>query len=96
MEDKVYSVYIMTNFKNTTLYTGFSTELKGRVWTHKQGLVPGFTKRYNIVKLIYYEIFDNPEAAIQREKQIKNGSRKKKIDLIKSVNPEFKDLSDSI
>ncbi|OGZ00539.1 MAG: excinuclease ABC subunit C [Candidatus Liptonbacteria bacterium RIFCSPLOWO2_01_FULL_45_15] len=96
MNQKQYCIYIMTNKLNTVFYTGVTSNLLKRIYEHKNKVIDGFTKRYNIVKLIYYEIFDNPEAAIQREKQIKNGSRKKKIDLIKSVNPEFKDLSDSI
>lgn len=82
----------MTNFKNTTLYTGFSTELKGRVWTHKQGLVPGFTKRYNITKLVYYEAHDDYDSTLAREKQIKAGSRADKIKLIESINPTWRDL----
>lgn len=86
----------MTNKINTVFYTGVTGNLPRRVYEHKNKLVEGFTKKYNIVKLVYYEVFDSPEAAIQREKQIKGGSRKKKIDLIKSINPEFKDLSDSL
>ncbi len=96
MNQKQYYIYIMTNKINTVFYTGVTNNLIKRVFQHKNKLVEGFTKKYNIVKLVYYEVFDNPEAAIEREKQIKGGSRKKKIDLIKSINPEFKDLSDSL
>lgn len=97
MEDKQYSVYIMTNKNNSTLYTGFAGKpLKARVWEHKQKLVPGFTKKYNINKLVYYEIYDDAYAAISREKQIKAGSRRKKIDLINKMNPEWRDLYDEL
>ena len=86
----------MTNKINTVFYTGVTSNLLKRIYEHKNKVVDGFTKRYNITKLVYYEVFDSPEAAIKREKQIKGGSRKKKIDLIKSINPEFEDLSGSI
>jgi len=86
----------MANKINTVLYTGVTSNLPRRIYEHKNKVVEGFTKRYNITKLVYYEIFDDPETAIRREKQIKSGSRKKKVDLIMSMNPEFNDLSDSI
>lgn len=89
-----YYVYIMTNKRNTVLYTGVTNNLFERVFQHKNKLVEGFTKKYNINKLVYYEEFDNAYDAISREKQIKGGSRKKKIDLIESMNKEWKDLSD--
>ncbi len=82
----------MTNKRNTVLYTGITADLIKRVYEHKQKIVEGFTKKYNINKLVYYEIFDDPENAISREKQIKAGSRKKKMELIKTMNPEWKDL----
>jgi len=96
MDQKQYCIYIMANKVNTVLYTGVTSNLPRRIYEHKNKVVEGFTKRYNITKLVYYEIFDDPETAIRREKQIKSGSRKKKIDLIMSMNPEFNDLSDSI
>lgn len=97
MADKQYFVYIMTNQNNTTLYAGFTgKDLKQRVWEHKQKLVPGFTKKYNINKLVYYEVFDEAYAAISREKQIKGGSRQKKINLITKFNPSWKDLYDDL
>ena len=96
MNQKQYCIYIMTNKINTVFYTGVTSNLLKRIYEHKNKVVDGFTKRYNITKLVYYEVFDSPETAIQREKQIKGGSRKKKIDLIKSINPEFEDLSGSI
>jgi len=83
----------MTNQRNTTLYTGVTgKELKARIWEHKEKLVPGFTKKYNIDKLVYYEVFEDAYTAITREKQLKAGSRQKKIDLINKMNPEWKDL----
>jgi len=90
--NKHFYVYIMTNKNNTVLYTGVTNNLKRRVYEHKAKLVEGFTKRYNIDKLVYYEIFEDSYNAIAREKQIKGGSRQKKIDLIKSMNKEWKDL----
>lgn len=90
---KQYYVYIMTNQRNTVFYTGITSNLGERTQAHKDKLVKGFTKKYNIDKLVYYEVFENPKEAILREKQIKAGSRKKKIDLILKNNPEFKDLS---
>jgi putative endonuclease len=89
-------VYIMTNRHNTTLYTGVTSNLKKRVYEHKSKLVEGFTKRYNITKLVYYEIFNDPENAIKREKQIKGGSRKRKIDLVESKNKSWDDLYEKI
>ncbi|AFN73771.1 excinuclease ABC subunit C [Melioribacter roseus P3M-2] len=87
-----YYVYIMTNKHNTTLYTGMTNNLIRRVYEHKNKLTNGFTKRYNCTKLVWYEIHDTPVNAIKREKQIKAGSRKKKLDLINKLNPEWKDL----
>ena len=91
-----YCVYIMTNKYNTILYTGVTNNLPRRIYEHKNGLAEGFTKKYNVHKLVYYEVGDNIHAAIAREKQIKGGSRQKKIDLINSMNPEWKDLYDEI
>jgi putative endonuclease len=79
--DKQYCVYIMTNKRNTVLYTGVTSDLKKRIYEHKMKLVEGFTKKYNIVNIVYYEVFDDAENAIMREKQIKAGSREKKIKL---------------
>ncbi len=89
-------VYIMTNYNKTTLYIGVTNNLKRRVYEHKNKLIDGFTKRYNITFLVYYECFDNIQNAILREKQLKGGSRQKKIDLINDFNPEWKDLYTSI
>ena len=92
MEEKQYYVYIMTNKRNTVLYTGITNDLRRRVYEHQTKIVEGFTKRYNIHKLVYYEVCQNVESAILRKKQIKGGSRAKKIGLIKTMNPEWRDL----
>ncbi|MCF8242830.1 MAG: GIY-YIG nuclease family protein [Melioribacteraceae bacterium] len=88
-----YYVYIMTNFSKT-LYTGMTNDLKKRVYQHKNKMIPGFTSRYNITKLVYYEIFNDVKAAIAREKEIKGWTRIKKISLIEKENPEWRDLSE--
>jgi len=82
----------MTNKNNTVLYTGVTNDLKRRVYEHKEKIGCNFTKRYNINKLVYYEIFDKIENAIIREKQIKDGSRNKKKELINHINPKWNDL----
>jgi putative endonuclease len=92
MSEKQYYIYIMTNAHNTVLYTGVTNELQRRVLEHKSGKGSEFTKKYNLTKLIYFESGDDINVAIAREKQIKAGSRKKKIELIESINPEWKDL----
>jgi putative endonuclease len=93
---KEYYVYIMTNANNSVLYTGVTNNLARRVYEHKNGIGSGFVKRYNVDKLVYYEIGNDIYSAIAREKQIKGGSRKKKIDLINTLNPNWKDLFDEI
>jgi putative endonuclease len=82
----------MTNKNNTVLYTGMTNDLIRRVYEHKNNMGSKFTSKYNISKLVYYEIFNDPENAILREKKIKAGSRKKKIDLIDSINESWDDL----
>ncbi len=89
---KNYYVYIMTN-KSGTLYIGVTNNIKKRVWQHKSKLIDGFTKKYNIQHLIYFETFDDISSAIAREKVLKGWLRKKKIELINSINPEWNDLS---
>ena len=89
---KQYYVYIMTN-RSRTLYTGVTSNLEKRVREHKLKLVPGFTERYNINKLVYYEITPDVEIAVSREKQIKGWVRSKKVALIDSTNPEWDDLA---
>ena len=90
---KEYYVYIMTN-KSKTLYTGVTSNLMRRVWEHKTKMMEGFTKKYNIHLLVYYESTSSVYAALAREKQIKGWLRSKKIALIDSFNPEWKDLSE--
>jgi putative endonuclease len=90
-------IYIMTNKNNTTLYTGVTSDIKIRVYQHKNNLFPNsFTATYKLHKLVYYETFHHIEEAIAREKQIKGGSRKKKVSLIDAFNPEWKDLYEEI
>jgi putative endonuclease len=89
-----YSVYILTNKSNTTLYVGVTSELENRVLQHKNKVYDGFTSKYEINKLVYYEEYQWVQDAIAREKQLKGGSRQKKIDLILSINPSWSDLSD--
>ena len=92
MKLHLYYVYILTTRNNTVLYTGVTNDLKRRVFEHKSGLNEGFTKKYHVHKLIYFEIFDFVDLAIAREKQIKGYSRDKKIKLIEAMNPEWKEL----
>ena len=87
-----YYVYIMTN-KSRTFYTGVTNNLERRVYEHKHKLIEGFTKRYNITLLVYYEVFSDIREAIAREEQVKDWRREKKIALIASMNPGWKDLS---
>ena len=96
METKQFFVYIMTNKANTVLYTGMTNDIRRRVYKHKQKLIEGFTKKYNLVKLVYYEVFGDCTSAIQREKQIKAGSRKKKEELINSINEKWRDLYEEL
>jgi putative endonuclease len=91
-----YCIYIMANAHNTVLYTGVTNDLARRVYEHKHGLGSTFAKRYNLHKLVYYEVTDSVHAAIAREKQIKSGSRRKKLDLVNGLNPEWKDLYEDI
>ncbi len=89
-------VYLMTNKSNKVIYTGVTSDLIKRIYEHKSKLIDGFTKKYNVNKLVYYEIHDDISEAIKREKQIKNWSRQKKIDLINILNEDWKDLYESI
>ena len=96
MEEKAYCVYIMTNKYNKVFYTGVTGNLKNRVLSHKTKSLECFTKKYNVNKLVYFEFGYNAISAIEREKQIKAGSRKKKIELIESMNHNWDDLYDKI
>ena len=91
-----YYVYIMTNKRNTVLYTGVTNDLKRRVYQHKAKLVSGFTRKYNVNKLVYYEIGGDVGGAIAREKQIKGRSRQKKMDMISSMNDDWQDLYEKL
>jgi putative endonuclease len=93
---KQYYVYIMTNSRNTVLYVGVTNDLIRRVYEHREKLADGFTRKYNIVKLVYYEVFEDIENAIIREKQMKAGSRQRKVQLINSMNREWRDLYDEL
>ena len=94
--DKQSFIYIMTNKSNEVLYVGVTNNIIRRVYEHKNKLMDGFTRKYNLTKLVYYEVFDDITNAITREKQIKDGSRKKKIELIKAFNPKWEDLYEKI
>ena len=96
MAEKQYCVYIMTNNYNTVLYTGVTNDLQRRVLEHKSGKGSPFTSKYNIKKLVYFEVTNDINAAIAREKQIKAGSRQKKFDLINSMNPKWNDLFEEL
>ena len=96
MQERIYCVYITANERRTALYTGVTGDLKKRGWQHRTKVVVGFTSRYNTNRLVYYEICHEPLTAIAREKQIKGGSRKKKIALIEAMNPGWKDLYEDL
>ena len=91
---KTFYVYILTNKKNGTLYTGITNDLTRRIPEHKSGTGKSFTKRYNVKMLVYYEVTEYILNAIQREKQIKGWVRRKKIELIESLNPDWNDLNE--
>ena len=88
----MYYVYIITNYTNSTIYTGITNNLIRRIKEHKDKINPSFSSRYNLYKLVYFEVFDKPLTAINREKQIKKYSRMKKDNLIKTMNPDWNDL----
>jgi putative endonuclease len=90
------AIYIMTNRPNGTLYTGVTSDLIKRTYEHKNHLVKGFTAKYNLTRLVYYEQSESMTSAIEREKQIKAGSREMKLALIESINPQWIDLYDQI
>ncbi len=91
-----FYVYILTNDRNSALYTGVTNDLKKRIYQHKEKMVAGFTKRYETTKLVYYEVFEDGYNAIAREKQIKSGSRKKKMELIHQMNRNWVDLYEKL
>ncbi len=91
-----YYVYILTNDRKSALYTGITNDLKKRVYQHKEKMAEGFPKRYNTTTLVYYEVFEDSYNAIAREKQIKAGSRAKKMELIHQLNKHWDDLYDKL
>jgi len=91
--EKTYYVYLLTNWNNKVMYVGVTSNLERRIYEHKNKLVDGFTKKYNLSKLVYFEITSDVMAAIEREKQIKKWRREKKNQLVIAMNPEWKDLS---
>lgn len=92
----MYYVYLLTNWNNKVLYTGVTNDLARRLYEHKNGLAEGFTKKYHVHKLVYFEATTDVRAAIAREKQIKGWTRKKKDALVQSGNPEWEDLADRL
>jgi putative endonuclease len=93
---KLPAVYILSNKRNGTLYTGVTSNLPKRIWEHKNNVVAGFTRKYRIHNLVWYEIHENMQSAIEREKQIKAGSRKRKLSLIEESNTQWRDLYEDI
>jgi len=91
-----YYVYIVANPSRTVLYTGVTNNLKRRVYEHKEKLIEGFTKKYNVNRLVFYEIFPDARSAIRREKQIKGGSAGKKVELINRINRPWRDLFEEL
>lgn len=89
----MYYVYILTNWSNRVLYTGMTNNLERRLYEHKNKLVKGFTEKYNVNKLVYFDSTIDVKVVIEREKQIKGWTRRKKMDLVESINPQWKDLS---
>ncbi|MBU0651128.1 GIY-YIG nuclease family protein [bacterium] len=94
--DKLYYTYIITNKPNGTLYIGITSDIIKRVWQHKNKVVEGFSEKYNLNKLVYFEEYTTPEDAIRREKRLKFWKRQWKIDLIEKNNPDWKDLYEDI
>ena len=93
---KLPCVYILASARNGTLYVGVTSNLPGRVWQHKNDVLEGFTRKYQVHDLVWYEAHDTMESAIGREKQLKAGSRARKIALIEAMNPAWRDLFDDI
>ena len=93
---KQYYVYILASKRNGTLYTGMTSNLHKRIWQHKNKLIPGFTEKYKVTNLVYYEIHEDPIEAITREKQVKKWNRAWKMKLIETENPEWSDLFESL
>jgi putative endonuclease len=90
---KTYYVYLLASQRNGTLYIGVTNDLVRRAWEHREGMVPGFTKKYGVKLLVYYEVFDDIAAAIHRETRLKKYKREWKLNLIEQRNPDWRDLS---
>jgi putative endonuclease len=93
---KTYYVYIMASKRNATLYIGVTSDLARRIWEHREGLVPGFTKQHSVKMLVYYESFDDIHAAIHRETQMKKYKREWKLNLIQQNNVDWRDLAEGL
>lgn len=91
-----YYVYILASHRNGTLYTGFTNNLLQRTWSHKNDIVKSFTKKYQVHRLVYYEVFEDRDEAIKREKQLKKWHRRWKLELIETLNPDWKELYNKI
>ena len=94
--EKTFYVYILTSRRNGTLYIGVTSDLIKRIWEHKKKLTEGFTEKYEVDKLVYYEQFRDAECAVRREKRLKKYNRKWKLDLIEKSNPDWKDLYEEL
>ena len=95
-EDKKFYVYILASRRNGTFYVGMTLDLFRRIWEHKNDVVEGFTKKYGIKNLVYYEVYDSAENAIRREKRLKRWTRKSKMEEIEKMNPQWKDLYETL
>ncbi len=93
---KTYYVYILASKRNGTLYIGVTNDLARRVWEHSEGMVPGFTKKHDVKLLVYFEVFEDVQAAIAREKRLKKYKREWKINLIQQHNVEWRDLAEDL
>lgn len=96
MNTKQYYVYILTKARNSTFYVGMTSDLPKRIWEHKNEAADSFTKEHDIKTLVYYEIFDDPETAIRREKRLKKWNRAWKMKVIEEMNPNWRDLYNNI
>lgn len=96
MKNHNYYVYILSNWNNKVIYVGMTNNLERRIYEHKSKLIEGFTKKYNLTKLVYYELTEDVNSAISREKEIKKWRREKKNNLIESLNPNWDDLSEDV
>jgi putative endonuclease len=94
--DKAFYVYILAKGRNSTFYVGVTSNLVKRVWEHRSGVVPGFTKRYGVKTLVYYEVHTNAQAAILREKRLKKWNRLWKMRIIEEMNPDWRDLYEDL